>query len=76
MQIFPLMMQKFSSEEQARLVWQYLCSVPIMILEDFMPWLTASLSSYEKAYFLNFLHVVLPEEKLIQEVDVILHQYC
>ncbi|XP_049345318.1 zinc finger protein BRUTUS-like At1g74770 [Solanum verrucosum] len=69
-QIFPLMMEKFSSEEQARLVWQYLCSVPLMILEDFMPWLTASLSSHEKTYFLNFIHIVLPEEKLIQEVFI------
>ncbi|XP_055832699.1 zinc finger protein BRUTUS-like At1g74770 isoform X2 [Solanum dulcamara] len=69
-QIFPLMMQKFSSKEQARLVWQYLCSVPLMILEDFMPWLIASLSSHEKAYFLNFIHIVLPEEKLIQEVFI------
>ncbi|KAK4375621.1 hypothetical protein RND71_006298 [Anisodus tanguticus] len=70
MQIFPLMMEKFSSKEQARLVWQYLCSVPLMILEDFMPWLTASLSSDEKTDFLNFVHLVLPEEKLIHEVFI------
>ncbi|CAN4099343.1 unnamed protein product [Withania somnifera] len=69
-QIFPLMVQKFSPKEQARLVWQYLCSVPLMILEDFMPWLTASLSSHEKADFLKFIHIVVPEEKLIQEVFV------
>nr|XP_009594411.1 zinc finger protein BRUTUS-like At1g74770 isoform X2 [Nicotiana tomentosiformis] len=69
-QIFPLMMQQFTSKEQARLVWQYLCSVPLMILQDFMPWLTASLSSDEKADFLNFIHLVLPEEKLIQEVFI------
>ncbi|XP_004242165.1 zinc finger protein BRUTUS-like At1g74770 isoform X1 [Solanum lycopersicum] len=69
-QIFPLMMEKFSSEEQARLIWQYLCSVPLMILEDFMRWLTASLSSHERAYFLKFIHIVLPEEKLIQEVFI------
>ncbi|KAJ8559894.1 hypothetical protein K7X08_003952 [Anisodus acutangulus] len=69
-QIFPLMMQKFSSKEQARLVWQYLCSVPLMILEDFMPWLTASLSSDEKTDFLNFVHLVLPGEKLIHEVFI------
>ncbi|XP_059289814.1 zinc finger protein BRUTUS-like At1g74770 isoform X2 [Lycium ferocissimum] len=69
-QIFPLMMQKFSSKEQARLVWQYLCSVPLMILEDFMPWLTAGLSSDEKTDFLNFINFVAPEEKLIQEVFI------
>ncbi|XP_009769583.1 zinc finger protein BRUTUS-like At1g74770 isoform X1 [Nicotiana sylvestris] len=69
-QIFPLMIQQFTSKEQARLVWQYLCSVPLMILQDFMPWLTASLSSDEKADFLNFIHLVLPEEKLIHKVFI------
>ncbi|MCD7468940.1 hypothetical protein HAX54_007496 [Datura stramonium] len=61
------MTQKFSFEEQARLVWQYLCSVPLMILEDSIPLLTASLSSHEKVDFLNFVHIVVPEEKLIGE---------
>ncbi|CAN4100453.1 unnamed protein product [Withania somnifera] len=69
-QIFPLMMQKFSPKEQAGLVWQYLCSVPLMILEDFMPWLTASFSSHEKANFLNFIYIVVPEETFIQEVFI------
>ncbi|KAM3307842.1 zinc finger protein BRUTUS-like [Capsicum chacoense] len=69
-QIYPLMMQKFSATEQATFVWQYLCSVPLMILEDFMPWLTASISSHEKVDFLNFIHIVIPEEKLIREVFI------
>lgn len=68
LQIFPSLMKRFSSKEQARLVWQYLCSVPLLLLEDFLPWVITSLSSVRKTDFLNFIHVVLPEETLIQEV--------
>ncbi|PHT47829.1 hypothetical protein CQW23_12037 [Capsicum baccatum] len=67
-QIFPSLTKQFSSKEQARLVWQYLCSVPLLLLEDFLPWVITSLSSVGKTDFLNFIHVVLPEETLIQEV--------
>ncbi|CAN4088160.1 unnamed protein product [Withania somnifera] len=35
-------MKRFSSKEQARLVWQYLCSVPLLLLEDFLPWVFIS----------------------------------
>ncbi|TMW88949.1 hypothetical protein EJD97_017858 [Solanum chilense] len=69
-QIFPSLMKRFSSKEQARLVWQYLCSVPLLLLEDFLPWVITSLSSVGKTDFLNFIHVVLPEETLIQEVFI------
>ncbi|XP_059303890.1 zinc finger protein BRUTUS-like At1g74770 isoform X1 [Lycium ferocissimum] len=69
-QIFPSLMKRFSSKEQARLVWQYLCSVPMLLLEDFLPWVITTLSSVGKADFLNFIHVVLPEETLIQELFI------
>lgn len=69
-QIFPSLMKRFSSKEQARLVWQYLCSVPLLLLEDFLTWVITSLSSVGKTDFLNFIHVVLPEETLIQEVFI------
>lgn len=69
-QIFPSLMKRFSSKEQARLVWQYLCSVPLLLLEDFLPWVVTSFSSVGKTDFLNFIHVVLPEETLIQEVFI------
>ncbi|XP_016511441.2 zinc finger protein BRUTUS-like At1g74770 isoform X1 [Nicotiana tabacum] len=69
-QVFPSLMKQFSSKEQARLVWQYLCSVPLLLLEDFLPWVTTTLSSVGKTDLLNFIHVVLPEETLIQEVFI------
>ncbi|KAK4750413.1 hypothetical protein SAY87_003895 [Trapa incisa] len=46
--LFPLQMKKFSSEEQAPLVWQFLCSVPIMILESILPWMISFLSPEER----------------------------
>lgn len=68
LQIFPSLIKRFSSKEQARLVWQYLCSVPLLLLEDFLPWVMTSLSSVGKTDFMNFIRVVLPEETLVQEV--------
>lgn len=41
-QVFPLLMQQFSSSEQASLVWQFMCSVPVTLLEDFLPWIYQS----------------------------------
>lgn len=69
-EIFPSLIKRFSSKEQARLVWQYLCSVPLLLLEDFLPWVMTSLSSVGKTDFMNFIRVVLPEETLVQEVFI------
>lgn len=68
LQIFPLLVQQFSPKEQAKLVWQYLCSVPIILLEEFLPWLTTTLSSDQKNDFLECISVIVPDEKLLQEV--------
>lgn len=67
-QVFPLLMQQFSTKEQASLIWQFLCNVPIMLLEDFLPWLTSFLSPLEQEDILHCIKEVVPEEKLLQEV--------
>ncbi|PSR89630.1 Zinc finger protein BRUTUS-like [Actinidia chinensis var. chinensis] len=69
-QVFPLLMQQFSIEEQASLIWQFLCSVPIMLLEDFLPWLTSFLSPDEQEDILHCIIEVVPKEKLLQEVVI------
>lgn len=61
-------MQQFSTKEQASLIWQFLCNVPIMLLEDFLPWLTSFLSPLEQEDILHCIKEVVPEEKLLQEV--------
>ncbi|KAL1541564.1 zinc finger protein BRUTUS-like [Salvia divinorum] len=67
-QIFPLLMEKCSPEAQSKLVWQYMCSVPTMLLEEFLPWTTLYLSSYEKLDVLYCIQLMVPKERLLQEV--------
>eukprot|EP01018_Ginkgo_biloba_P028350 Gb_34590 [translate_table: standard] len=43
-QIFPLLTQHFSLKEQAALVWQFVCSIHVNLMEEFLPWLVSSLS--------------------------------
>ncbi|KAL2515948.1 zinc ion binding [Forsythia ovata] len=69
-QVFPLLLQKFSSTEQAQLVWRYMCSVPIILLEEFFPWMTSSLSSNEQLDVISCMEVIIPKERLLQEVIV------
>uniref|UniRef100_A0ACD5VQK9 Uncharacterized protein n=1 Tax=Avena sativa TaxID=4498 RepID=A0ACD5VQK9_AVESA len=67
-QVFPLLTKKFSYEEQADLVWQFLCSIPVNMLAEFLPWLSASVSSDEHEDIRNCLCKIVPEEKLLQQV--------
>ncbi|XP_041998029.1 zinc finger protein BRUTUS-like At1g74770 [Salvia splendens] len=69
-QVFPLLMEKCSPEEQSQLVWQYMCSVPTILLEEFLPWMTLYLSSDQKIDVLNCVEVIIPKERLLQEVVV------
>lgn len=68
-QIFPLLMQQFSLEKQAAYVWQFMCSIPVTLLEDFLPWILSFLSSQEQVEFMHCIEKVVPKEKLLQEVN-------
>ncbi|KAF5734001.1 hypothetical protein HS088_TW16G00442 [Tripterygium wilfordii] len=67
-QVFPLLIEKFSPEEQASLIWQFLCSIPVNMMADFLPWLSSSLSSGENQNMKKFLRKIVPDEKLLQQV--------
>ncbi|KAJ8641678.1 hypothetical protein MRB53_018372 [Persea americana] len=67
-QVFPLLIEKFSFEEQAALVWQFLCSIPVNMMAEFLPWLSSSISSDEHEDMLKCLCKIVPEEKLLQKV--------
>lgn len=67
-QVFPLLIEKFSFEEQASLVWQFLCSIPINMMAEFLPWLSSSISSDEHHDMRKCLCKIVPEEKLLQQV--------
>ncbi|XP_054821497.1 zinc finger protein BRUTUS-like At1g18910 isoform X3 [Prosopis cineraria] len=67
-QVFPLLMQKVSIDEQALLVWQFICSVPIMLLREILPWMVSFLSAEKQAEVRKFLNEITPMEKELQEV--------
>lgn len=67
-QVFPLLIEKFSFEEQADLVWQFFCSIPVSMMAEFLPWLSSCVSSEERQDMIRCLLKIVPEEKLLQEV--------
>ena len=70
MQVFPLLIEKFSFREQASLVWQFICSVPVMVLKDFLPWMMSYLSHEEKTEVVNCMKDIVPNEDLLQQVCI------
>ncbi|GMH21955.1 hypothetical protein Nepgr_023798 [Nepenthes gracilis] len=69
-QVFPLLIKQFSDDEQASLVWRFLCSVPIMLLEDLFPWLTYFLSIDEQVGLKHCIRKVVPKDELLQKVVI------
>ncbi|KAL0408886.1 UNVERIFIED_CONTAM: Zinc finger protein BRUTUS [Sesamum radiatum] len=67
-QVFPLLNEKFSFEEQASLVWQFLCSIPVNMMAEFLPWLSSSISPDERLDMRKCLHRIIPDEKLLQQI--------
>lgn len=69
MQVFPLILQHFSDEEQASLVWQFMCSIPLVLLEDLLPWTMSFLPPDEQEEVIHCIKEIVPDEKSLQEVD-------
>ncbi|KAK4735905.1 hypothetical protein R3W88_010166 [Solanum pinnatisectum] len=67
-QVFPLLTEKFSMDEQASLVWQFLCSIPVNMMKKFLPWLSSSISPDEHKDMQKCLSMIIPKEKLLQQV--------
>ncbi|KAM5570638.1 hypothetical protein ABKV19_011336 [Rosa sericea] len=67
-QVFPLLLQQFSVKEQASLVWQFMCSMPLVLLEDLLPWMISSLQTDEKEEVIHCIKEIVPDEKYLQEV--------
>lgn len=67
-QVFPLLMQQFSSKEQGSLVWQFICSVPVILIEQFLPWMMSFLSLEEQLDVNHCIKEIVPREKTLQEV--------
>lgn len=67
-----MLIEKFSFEEQADLVWQFLCNIPVNMMVEFLPWLSACVSPDEHQDMLKSLCKIIPEEKLLQQVLIII----
>lgn len=67
-QVFPLLIEKYSFEEQADLVWEFLCSIPVDMMTKFLPWLSSSVSPEEHQDMINCLRKIVPNEKLLKQV--------
>ncbi|RID80267.1 hypothetical protein BRARA_A02940 [Brassica rapa] len=67
-QVFPLLIEKFKHEEQAYIVWRFLCSIPVNMLAVFLPWLASSISVDESKEMQTCLSKIVPDEKLLQQV--------
>lgn len=67
-QVFPLLIEKYSFDEQSSLVWQFLCSIPVSMMAEFLPWLSSSISFDECQDMRKCLSKIIPEEELLQQV--------
>ncbi|XP_022768172.1 zinc finger protein BRUTUS-like At1g74770 [Durio zibethinus] len=67
-QVFPQLVNQFSSQQQASLVWQFIGSIPIILLQDFLPWMISFFHPQEQEEIKNFIKEVVPKEKSLQEV--------
>lgn len=66
-------MQFFDFDEQAKLVWQFMCSIPVNLMEKFLPWLASSLSEEEQHVMLACMRRIVPKEELLQQVIILQH---
>lgn len=69
-QVFPLLVKQFSFQEQASLVWRFIGSIPVILLQDFLPWVISFSHPDEQEEIKNFVREVVPKEKSLQEVVV------
>eukprot|EP00850_Spirogloea_muscicola_P007468 SM000038S14281 [mRNA] locus=s38:50774:57040:+ [translate_table: standard] len=67
-QVFPLLMENFSAAEQADLVWQFMCSIPVSLIEECLPWIKSFLSEVEQQEMMDHMYEVVPGEELLQQV--------
>ncbi|XP_056683981.1 zinc finger protein BRUTUS-like At1g18910 isoform X2 [Spinacia oleracea] len=67
-QVFPLLVSQFSDEEQGFLLWQLMCSVPVVLMEDLFPWLACFLAPEEQLDLKHIMRKIVPQDKMLQEV--------
>lgn len=68
-QVFPLLLEQFSPNEQASFVWEFFCSIPVILLEELLPWIISFLSPEKQVEVIHCIRKIVPKEKYLQEVD-------
>ena len=66
--MFPLLLQHFTIPEQAQLVWRFMASMPIKLMEQCLPWIASYLTVEEQLDMVRQIHRVVPNEELLQQV--------
>lgn len=66
--MFPLLLQHFSRAEQAQLVWRFLASMPIALMQRCLSWVASYLTQAEQQAMVQQMHEVVPEEELLRQV--------
>ncbi|OMO96591.1 Zinc finger, RING-type [Corchorus capsularis] len=69
-QVLPLLVKQFNSEEQASLLWQFIGSIPVILLEDFLPWMISFVHPDEQEEIKFCIREVVPKERSLQELVV------
>ncbi|KAF2316006.1 hypothetical protein GH714_040801 [Hevea brasiliensis] len=69
-QVFPLLLEHFSSKEQASLVWEFFCSIPVILLKELLPWMISFLSPEKQVDVTHCIREIVPQEKSLQEVVI------
>eukprot|EP00250_Pteridium_aquilinum_P019141 c24314_g1_i1 orf=828-4589(+) len=67
-QVFPLLLKHFNTEEQAALVWQFLCRIPVNLLQELLPWISCSLLQAEREIMLTCMRRIVPKEDSLQHL--------
>ena len=49
-------------------MWQFMCSIPVNPIEEFLPWLTSYLSSDECQDMIKCMHEIILKESLLRRV--------
>jgi zinc finger-like protein len=69
-QVFPLFKKYFSFDEQAVLLWEFLCSIPLNFIEKFLPWISASLSVADHEQMVRCMYSIVPNEDALLQVSI------
>ncbi|GMH35139.1 hypothetical protein BSKO_03007 [Bryopsis sp. KO-2023] len=64
-QLFPLLLEHFSYTEQAELIAQFLCCIPLAAVEGVLLWLKPNIPQEEQDQLLKYIREAIPDDLLL-----------